>query len=53
LKGSRLPIFNSGRYFENSKTEISNNMGFWENLHQLKRLPYNKEIKAQFQKTQA
>jgi len=28
LKGSFLPIFNNGRYFENSKAEISNNMGF-------------------------
>jgi hypothetical protein len=53
LKGSNLPLFNNGRYFENSKTEISNNMGFWDNLHQIKRLPYSKDIKAQFQKTQA
>lgn len=28
LKSSNLSIFNSGRYFENSKSEISNNMGF-------------------------
>jgi hypothetical protein len=28
LKGCHLPIFNNGRYFENTKTEISNNMGF-------------------------
>jgi len=28
LKGCQLPIFNNGRYFENTKTEISNNMGF-------------------------
>jgi hypothetical protein len=53
LRGSDLTIFNNGRYFENTKTEISNNMGFWENLHQVKKLPYNKDIKAQFQKTQA
>jgi hypothetical protein len=53
LKGSNLTIFNNGRYFENSKTEISNNIGFWDNLHQIKRLPYSKDIKIQFQKTQA
>lgn len=53
LRSSLLPFFNNGRYFENSKMEISNNMGFWDNLHQIKRLPYNKELKAQFQKTQA
>jgi hypothetical protein len=53
LKGNNLFTFNSGRYIENTKTEISNSMGFWENLHQLKKLPYNKNIKAQFQKTQA
>ena len=53
LKGCQLPIFNNSRYFENSKTEISNNMGFWENLNQVKRLPYNKDLKTQFQKTQA
>lgn len=53
LKSSALTLFNSGRYFENSKTEISNNMGFWDKLHQLKRIPYNKDIKTQFQRTQA
>lgn len=53
LKGSQLPLFNSGRYFESTRTEISNNMGFWDKLHQLKRLPYNKDVKTQFQKTQA
>ncbi len=53
LKTSNLFTFNSGRYYESSKTELSNNMGFWENLHQIKKLPYNKDIKTQFQKTQA
>jgi hypothetical protein len=28
-------------------------MGFWEDLNQVKQLPYNKEKKIQFQKTQA
>jgi len=53
LRGSNLDFFNNNRYFENSKAEISNNMGFWENLHQVKKLPYGKDIKIQFQKTQA
>ena len=53
LRSSVLPLFNNGRYFENTKTEISNNMGFWETLNQVKRLPYNKDIKLQFQKSQA
>jgi len=53
LKGEFISLFNNSRYFENSKTEISNNIGFWENLHQLKRLPYDKEKKMQFQRTQA
>jgi hypothetical protein len=53
LRGSNLDFFNTGRYFENSKNEISNNLGVWDNLHQIKKLPYSKEIKMQFQKTQA
>jgi hypothetical protein len=53
LKGSDMFFFNNNRYFENSKADIANNMGFWEDLNQVKQLPYNKEKKIQFQKTQA
>jgi hypothetical protein len=53
VRGSNLDFFNTGRYFENSKNEISNNIGIWDNLHQVKKLPYSKEIKIQFQKTQS
>jgi hypothetical protein len=53
LKTSNLSIFNAGRYFEVLKTEMSANIGFWDNLHQLKKLPYDKELKAEFQKKQA
>jgi hypothetical protein len=53
LKGSNLDFFNTGRYFENTRNEIANNLGVWNNLHQIKKLPYDKEVKVKFQKTQA
>jgi len=32
---------------------MSSNIGFWDNLHQLKKLPYDKDLKVEFQKKQA
>jgi hypothetical protein len=53
LKTANLSLFNTGRYFEILKSEISGKLGYWDNLHQLKKMPYSKDLKVEFQKTQA